>query len=137
MPNKMGAMPPKIDVRDYKYRPAGTTQYDFPKEFECWTPEVKNQGSVNSCVAHVAAQIEEYFNYKERGKYDKLSVGYIYGCRYDYKGEGMYLRDALKTLHERGICNNVELPYNEEVPKMIEIFNKKTDFKTDEPNKIV
>ena len=136
MPNKLGAMPPKIDIRDYKYMPAGASQQDYPEEYSCWVPEVKDQGQVNSCVAHVSAQLEECFNHKERGSYDKLSVGYIYGCRYDYKGEGMYLRDALKTLKDRGICTYEELPYNEEVPEMINIFKKKSDYETDEYNKI-
>lgn len=136
MPNKLGAMPPKIDIRDYKYMPAGATQETYPAEFACWTPEVKNQGNVNSCVAHVAAELEEYFNHKEKGTYDQLSVGYVYGCRYNYKGQGMYLRDALKTLKDKGVCIYEELPYNEEVPEMINIFNKKTDYKTDKYNKI-
>lgn len=136
MPNKMGAMPPKIDVRDYKYQPAGVIQVEFPREFANWVPAVKNQGQVNSCVAHVAAELEEFFNYKERGTYEKLSPGYVYGCRYEYKGEGMYLRDALKTLKDKGVCELTELPYNKEVPEMINIFNQKEEYETDEPNKI-
>lgn len=136
MINKMGAMPPKIDVRDYQYMPAGVTAEDFPAEFALWTPEVKNQGVINSCVAHVAAQIEEYFNHKERGKYDKLSVGYVYGCRYSYKGEGMYLRDALKTLKDKGICTYNEFPYNKEVPEIINLYNKQSNWTTDTQNKI-
>jgi C1A family cysteine protease len=136
MNNKMGAMPPKIDIRDYQYRPAGVTVEDFPKEFALWTPEAKSQGSINSCVAHVAAEIEEYFNHKERGKYDKLSVGYIYGCRYSYKGEGMYLRDALKTLKDKGICIYNEFPHNKEVPEIINLYNQKTSWVTDTQNKI-
>ena len=133
---KLGAKPPKIDIRDYKYLPAGAAETNYPDSFGLWVPEVKDQGSVNSCVAHVAAELEEYFNHKEKGKYDKLSVGYIYGCRYDYKGEGMYLRDALKTLKDKGICTHEELPYNKEVPEMIDIYNKIQDYKTDEQNKI-
>lgn len=134
--NFLGAMPPKVDIRDYKYMPAGAAQEQYDAQFECWTPEVKNQGDVNSCVAHVAAELEEYFTHEERDIYTPLSVGYVYGCRYDYKGQGMYLRDALKTLKDRGVCTYDELPYNKEVPEMIEIFKKKEDYSTDEYNKI-
>lgn len=136
MEHKLGALLSKIDVRDYKYKPAGAAKEQYPDSFKLWTPDVKDQGSVNSCVAHVAAELEEYFNHKEGGKYNKLSVGYVYGCRYTYKGEGMYLRDALKTLKDKGVCAHSELPYNEEVPKMIKLFNSKKEYKTDEYNKI-
>lgn len=134
---KLGALPPKTDLRDYKYEePAGVVEY--PKEFSLWTPKVKDQGQINSCVAHTSAEIEEYFVHKETGEYTPLSVGYIYGCRYDYKGQGMYLRDALKTLQKRGIAQNREFDYNEEVPKMIEIFQNQEaiGFVTDRFNKI-
>lgn len=133
---KLGAKPPKIDIRDYKYMPAGAANVEYPNAFGLWTPKVKDQGQINSCVAHVSAEIEEYFNHKEKGQYEDLSVGYIYGCRYDYKGEGMYLRDALKTLKDKGISTYKEFPYNKEVPEIIELFKNKKTWKTDAQNKI-
>lgn len=136
MEYKRGALPPQIDIRDYKYAPAGVSKEVFPSFFKLWTPPIKNQDTVNSCVAHASAEIEEYFNYKEGKEHKPLSVGYIYGCRYSYTGEGMYLRDALKTLKDRGISTHEEFPYNEEVPKMIQLFNSKSEWKTDKKHKI-
>lgn len=137
--HKMGALPSKIDLRDYTYNPyISMAAAPLPEKFELWTPKVKDQGTVGSCVAHTAAEIEEYFNHKEGKKYTPLSVGYIYGCRYEYKGEGMYLRDALKTLTNRGICEYNEFTHNKEVPEIITLFQEadKTGWNTDKNHKI-
>lgn len=126
MENKFGAMPPKIDKRDYKLAGA-RAKIEYPEEFYLEMGEVKDQGSVNSCVAHGAAEIIEYFNKMQEQIEDKMSVGYIYGRRYGYKGEGMYLRDALKTIQKEGTCDNKQFPYNKEVPEIIELLNSKID----------
>ena len=57
----LGALDPKVDLRDYSYEPeVAMAANELPEEFELWTPDVKNQGTVGSCVAHTAAEIEEY-----------------------------------------------------------------------------
>ena len=139
-----GVKPPKKDLRDYTfdYPVAGSTYEEtgIPDSYELLNlPAVKDQGNVNSCVAHVAASIEEYFNIRDSQEHmsPRLSCGYIYGCRYNYRGEGMYLRDALKTLKNRGICDYREFPYDdEEVPTVIDCFEKKASFVTDKNNTI-
>ena len=133
-----GALEPKVDLRDYKYSPASVTgkQIELPESFALTPPSIKDQGIINSCVAHVATSIEEYFNARYCDYHDLLSVGYIYGCRYTYTGPGMYLRDALKTLQKRGVCTHREFPYNEEVPAIINLFNTRTSWATDSNNKI-
>ena len=134
----LGAKEPKVDLRDYTYEPEIAMAAELPEQFELWTPPVKNQGYVGSCVAHTAAEIEEYFNHIEGKSSYALSVGYIYGCRYDYKGTGMYLRDALKTLSKKGISTHEEFPYNKEVPDIIDLFTEQDEigWLTDETHKI-
>ena len=56
-----GAIPSPIDIRDYRGVACAVKQ-DFPKEFELEMPEVKNQGSVGSCVAHAISTVVEYFS---------------------------------------------------------------------------
>ena len=120
-----GALLSKYDIRDYKINSKITGTNSYPEEFQLqYIPEVKDQGSVNSCVAHVCASIEEYFEYMQCNVKEELSPGFIYGTRYDYKGEGMYLRDALKTLCEQGICKQKVFPYNKEVPEIIELVKE-------------
>ena len=115
-----GALPSKTDIRDYKYEPAAIQI--FPDEFELPINNVKNQGSVGSCVAHSACEIAETFNLMQNKNNKIFSPGFIYGKRYEYKGTGMYLRDALKTLQKIGICEYEQFPYNKEVPEIIELF---------------
>lgn len=111
-------------MRDYKLATT-STETDLPEEFKLeYLPEIKNQGPVNSCVAHVSASIEEYFEKKQCNADKKLSVGFIYGTRYNYTGEGMYLRDALKTLSDKGICTYERFPYNREVPEIFDLIEE-------------
>lgn len=119
-----GALISPYDIRDYKINKVAKS-VSFPEEYELpYTPEVKDQKSVNSCVAHVCASIAEYYENQQCEVIEELSPGYIYGVRYDYKGEGMYLRDALKTLCDKGICKHSDFPYNKEVPEIIDLVNE-------------
>ena len=133
----LGAMPSKIDLRDYKLAAGVTTERIFPIRYSLEMGKIKNQGAINSCVAHSAAEIAEYFNKQQEIITSEMSVGFIYGTRYNYTGEGMYLRDALKTLKEIGICDNEQFPYNKEVPEIISLLKeKKEDIVGEEENRI-
>lgn len=102
-----------IDKRDYKLKNVSTRV--LPKEHTITMPDVKDQGFINSCVAHsLSTFMEEY----HKSKNEKFSVGFIYGYRplgY-HQGEGMRPREALKTLQKIGDVPYVAFPYNEEVP---------------------
>lgn len=114
-----GCLEPKVDVRDYTLaRPAGgalPSAYVTPL-----LPEVKNQGSVCSCVAHATSSILEYHEKMEQGDV-KLSTNFIYGIQKKvsgYAGKGMYLRDACKIVHNYGDVLNSDCPGNTEVPEV-------------------
>lgn len=110
------------DRRDYKAKVVSSIE--LPEEFEIEMPKVKNQGIVNSCVAHsLSTFLEKYFN-------DNFSVGFIYGYRPEgySQDEGMYPREALKTLQKIGDVKNNIFNYNEEVPKIIQIVNEKQNY---------
>lgn len=123
---RYGAIKSKIDIRDYTI----DKKTGLPEEFELTNiPDVKNQHDVGACVAFVASELAEYFEMKQCNDNDRLSAGYIYGTRYKYKGEGMYLRDALKTLKNVGTCKQSKFVYNREVPDIIEkVKNSKITF---------
>ena len=62
-----GALKKKVDLRDYK---VAANKQEFPETFICNNlPPIKNQGNVNSCVAHATATILETFNKTETGTY--------------------------------------------------------------------
>lgn len=98
----MGALRPTTDVRDYKLKASAVCAADLPSEYTCEIKaKVKNQGSVNSCVAHAMASILEHHD----GGENKLSTNFIYGGQYSIcnrEGAGMYLRDACKIVNTYG-----------------------------------
>jgi C1A family cysteine protease len=117
-----GCLKSPIDVRDYKLASSGKA--DLPEEYEVSTlPRVKNQRSVNSCVAHSTSSILEYYE-KIMGRTQDLSTNFIYGiqkseCGHD--GQGMYLRDACKIVCKYGDMLEDNCPGNNEVPKCWDI----------------
>lgn len=113
-----GCLPEKKDIRDYKLKAGVISAADLPEEFtfDVEAP-VKNQGAVNSCVAHAMSSILE--SYTE----DDLSTNFIYGTQkmlYGHEGEGMYLRDACATALKYGDMKYEDCPGNIEVPDCYE-----------------
>ena len=123
-----GTLISKFDARDYKITVDAQT---FPATFELTDlPDVKNQRSISSCVAHVIAAIAEYFYYKEHGTKVRMSTDFIYGNQYTLtgrQGKGMYPRDACKILMKYGDCRWSVLPTNTEMPACIDKIEKLTD----------
>lgn len=123
----LGALKPKIDLRDYVLQ-AGSAS--LPEFYMCDDmPPVKSQGSVGSCVAHATATILEYFNMVEHKQYNMLSTNFIYAQGSNTKSSGMYLRDACKIVKEYGDALEVTIPGNTEKPKCIEETMPKIDDK--------
>ena len=112
----------KIDLRDHSINKNVAAAEEYPEEFalDISYMKIKNQGQVNSCVAHAMSTILEYHT---KGEAD-LSTNFIYGiqnklCGHD--GEGMYLNDALKIAKEYGDMLEDDCDGNTEVPKCWEI----------------
>lgn len=122
MVNLRGCLKSPIDVRDYKIASSG--KEDLPEEYEVSIlPGVKNQKSVNSCVAHSTSSILEYYE-KIVGRDQKLSTNFIYGIQKaecGHEGQGMYLRDACKIVSKYGDMLEDDCPGNNEVPKCWDI----------------
>jgi C1A family cysteine protease len=113
-----GCLPEKKDIRDYKLKAGVISAADLPEEFTFDVEaSIKNQGTVNSCVAHAMSSILE--SYTE----DDLSTNFIYGTQkmlYGHEGEGMYLRDACATALKYGDMKYEDCPGNIEVPNCYE-----------------
>jgi len=102
------------DDRDYVFAPLKAANTQFPQNFKLHETRVKNQGNINSCVAHSLSTIKEIQEYYETGKNLIFSVGWIYGYRVDnqFKGEGMYPREALNNLVKYGDVLEKDFPEN-------------------------
>lgn len=86
-------------------------------------PKVKDQGIVNSCVAFALSTfLEEEYKYENK----QFSTGFIYGYRplgYNQE-EGMYPREAIKTLKNVGDCQYKFFEHNKEMPEVKELVDK-------------
>lgn len=94
-----------------------TKKQTYPEEFYLTMPAIKDQGIVNSCVAHSLSTLLEEL-YKDNGL--TFSTGFIYGYRplgYS-QGEGMYPREALKTLQKLGDVKEFNFSHNKEMPEI-------------------
>lgn len=117
MHNRYGCLPSKYDARDYKMPKSGAAS--LPVAYMCrQLPNVKNQGSVSSCVAHATSSILEYHDINVGN--NKLSTNFIYGIQKKLFGReegGMYLRDACKIVLDYGDPLAEDCSGNNEVPK--------------------
>ncbi len=106
-----------------------TDTIELPAEFmldKRYIPDCRDQGSVGSCVGFAITNIMQILNYKETGKRDRFSAGYVYGkCRdKDDVYEGMFVRKTLDYLIKTGSCFEVDFPWNEEMPLIRELIDK-------------
>ena len=119
----MGSLPPRTDVRDYKVASA-INAAELPISYSVpLYMSVKNQGGVNSCVAHALSSILEYHDKGE----NVLSTNFIYGGQYSIcgrNGSGMYLRDACKIANHYGDTLETDCPGNTEVSDCYDIADE-------------
>lgn len=124
--NYNGVVESSYDARDYKIK----ADSEFPEEFELpYKVSVKNQGSKPTCVAHALSSLVEYHNLIETGKYRKFSTEFIYGTRNIgyYIGDGMVIRDALKTIQKYGDCYYADCPGNHDTADAMKNINEKVE----------
>lgn len=116
-----------FDERDFIYVPTCAPSKPYPESFQLQTSPIRDQGEVNSCVAHSCALIKEIQEFYETGSKLEFSVGWIYGFRLhdQYKGHGMYPKEALKVLCEYGdVLKNV-FPENLEYENIQPLISKR------------
>lgn len=112
------------DIRDYKL--AVTKEVKLPDSFELQTVRVKNQEDVGSCVAFTLSEVVEYFNLIQEHKYVTMSTGYLYGNREALEEKpGYSVRVGLKMVQKYGLPPYKMFPYNEEIPKAVELYNNR------------
>lgn len=107
---------------------AGELPSDFVLDKEL-IPDVRNQGTVNSCVGFATTNIMQILNQIETGKRIRFSPGYVYGkCRDDEDDfEGMIIESTLDHLIKTGACFESDFPVNEEMPDIREKVKNRSD----------
>lgn len=84
MERKLGALISPTDLRDYKTNMkevlAAVSNTSLPEEYSIFNkPTIKNQGAVNSCVAHSLSSALESSDLEDED--NNFSTGWIYGYR--------------------------------------------------------
>ena len=109
----MGCIKPAYDRRDYQFADliSGVQKKDFPVEYIPSNYHVFDQADTQMCCACAIAGSRYIYELRDSGNEKLFSPGYIYGNRFEssvldgvYEGEGMYLKDAMKQLIQKGIC---------------------------------
>lgn len=116
--------PSPFDQRDWKYeahRSNVLRAIKIPKKYMCPNLlKVKNQGSRGTCVAMTLSCVKEYQESMDDDHMKGIAMSpnslYIYRSTTD---GGMYVRNALKILSEKGMCLEVTFPYGKDEPKKI------------------
>lgn len=116
-----GAIPSPIDERDYPLTNIIPMASNPPRKFSIKVDKsaILDQGQVGCCVACSLA-LTRHLKEKEQSNDDKLfSPMYIYGNREDgdCQDEGMFPREALRTLKNFGVCYKEDFDGYMEYPK--------------------
>ena len=115
------------DSRDFKADKFVANGDSIPSEFESpWKIDIYDQGQTSMCAGFALSSIIAIMNYKERGKYERYSPGFLYGLREsnDWQGEGLFPREVLKMAQQYGVCAYSDFPVAgtfEEVKEKLEL----------------
>jgi hypothetical protein len=74
---------------------------------------IRDQGNQGSCAAMSGAAMKEYQEKMDIGLNEYMSPQFIYNNREDLAEEGMYMRDLMKVLKEKGDCTEKHFPYGD------------------------
>ena len=103
MKNHNGAIPDKVDFKDYRFEfVAGSTPIPNKFSLKDKIVAIKHQGKSSSCVGQAFSYYAEVLNFIETGKKVKLSARDIYSTIHLENG-GAYLRDGAKKLTDSGV----------------------------------
>lgn len=107
-------VPSPYDERDWIFEAKVCTSIDdVPQTFKCKNIlPVKNQGKRGTCVAMTLSCVKEYQEATEHSamKGVKMSPNSLY--IYRKPSSGMYCRNAMKLLQEKGMCTEKKFPYS-------------------------
>lgn len=78
---------------------------------------IRSQGKQGSCVAQAGSCMKEWQEKQDVGLNEYFSPQFIYNYRSIYPKSGMYGRDLMKILTEKGCCREIYFPYGTDKDK--------------------
>ena len=121
-----------IDDRDYIYDPVITTPLPENIDLRLHAGEIENQLKTGSCVGNAAVSALEILLTKAKDFKDLSRLFLYYNIREPYEhlkfeDQGAYLRDAFKSVYNKGICLETTWPFVQE-----KVLDKPNDKSYDE-----
>jgi hypothetical protein len=104
---------PRDHIASSIFASSGIVKGDYPETLDMrrHLPKVRNQYSRGTCAAFASSTIKEWHEMKDTGYNGYMSPEFIYFHRRNKPGHGMYSRDVMDILHNKGCCSEGELPY--------------------------
>lgn len=122
----LGFIESKPDPRDFVFGATYGTE-TFPASYQTDISKIKvhDQGRFQNCGTHALSAHVEIALEKSK-KYQNISFPWYYGDRRytEHKGEGTEARGLLKAAQKDGGLYLADYPFEEEIPKAIETFEK-------------
>lgn len=114
----MGTIKSPIDERDFT-ADKFLIEQELPKSYTAPSTSVRCQWLSGQCVCYACIQAVSQQEKLKANLYNTYSPGLLYANREenDYKGEGWYIRKALKQLYKYGTCLETEFPFPESYEK--------------------
>lgn len=91
---------------------------------------IRDQGTQGSCAAMAGAAMKEYQELVDIGLNEYMSPQFIYNNREDLNEDGMYMRDLMEILKEKGDCTEKHFPYGRQGKPEIEDYMEASKYKT-------
>lgn len=109
------------DERDWVAESIYPSDLKVPKTLDLRQrmPSVRNQGSRGTCAAHTASMIKAYQENVDIGINEHMSPEFIYFFREKKPDSGMYGRNVMKILKEKGTVPEYRFPYQSSDPEEI------------------
>lgn len=123
---KLTTIKSPVDVRDWIAETIFNQTYPVPTTFSLMNqlPTVRDQGPYGTCASFAASAIKEYQEKVDIGLSGYMSPQFVYNNRSNAPSEGMYARDVMDILKNKGICQESDYPYTSQTPITKEILDK-------------
>lgn len=123
----------KYDKRDFLAESIYPVEYDLPGSVNYVEKlgKIRDQGSQGACAGFAGSCMKEVHENIDIGLDEYLSPQFIYNNRENQDSEGMYMRDLMKILTNKGVCKEKSYKYGkiEDIEDIsINVFNEAKNY---------
>lgn len=127
---KLNTRPSPKDIRDWKVS-AIHPKVALPEivDYRPMMFSIRDQGNTNACAAFAGSAMKEWQEKIDVNINDYMSPQFIYNNRADLTEEGMYMRDLMEILKEKGVCPESIFPFGTKGLPSIDVLMSASPYK--------